>query len=175
GSNTLTVASGSFAGSIEDTGGALALLKMGGGKLILSGNDSYRGGTMVDDGTLVIAFTLAMPEGTSLIVGAHATLTFDSSQAVALATFNGSVSPVPEPGMLALLGAGAIALLGYALRRNRIEGGKTRWFLIRNISIVASFLPLGAALSPTIANAQDIYVANYGSNTIGEYTTSGGT
>ncbi len=54
GSNTLTVgsdnASGSFAGTIENSGGTLALLKIGSGQLILSGSDSYSGGTVVADG-----------------------------------------------------------------------------------------------------------------------------
>ncbi len=43
-----------------------------------------------------------------------------------------------------------------------------RWFMLRNISIVALALaPLSAA------RGGDIYVANSGIGTIGEYTTSG--
>jgi len=51
---------------------------------------------------------------------------------------------------------------------------KFRRFVLRNISIVALVLSVGAALSPATARGGYIYVVNYGSNTIGEYTTSGG-
>ncbi|MGA2254578.1 MAG: autotransporter-associated beta strand repeat-containing protein, partial [Thermoguttaceae bacterium] len=53
GSNTLAVGSGAFAGTIENSGGTLALLKSGRGQLILSGSDSYLGGTTVTAGTLI--------------------------------------------------------------------------------------------------------------------------
>ena len=45
--------------------------------------------------------------------------------------------------------------------------------MLRNISIVALVLSVGAALSSATARGQDIYVTNYRHSTIGEYTTSG--
>ncbi len=52
-----------------------------------------------------------------------------------------------------------------------------RWFKVGNISIMALVISLAAALSPTVARGQNIYVANYAgvSGTIGKYTMSGGT
>ena len=50
-----------------------------------------------------------------------------------------------------------------------------RWFLLRNISIVALVLSVEAAISSSTARGQDIFVTNAGNSTIGEYTTSGGT
>ena len=44
---------------------------------------------------------------------------------------------------------------------------------LRNISIMAFVLSVGGAFSAATARGQDIFVANYGGGTIGEYTTSG--
>ena len=54
------------------------------------------------------------------------------------------------------------------------KGRNMRRPLLRNISIMALVLSVGAALSPTTARGQAIYVANEGNGTVGEYTTSGG-
>jgi len=48
-----------------------------------------------------------------------------------------------------------------------------RWSMLRNISIVALVLSVGLALSAAAARAQTIYVANFDTSTIGEYTMSG--
>ena len=48
-----------------------------------------------------------------------------------------------------------------------------RSLMLRNISIVALVLSVGAALSSATASGQDIYVTNANTGTIGEYTTSG--
>ncbi|MGA2253351.1 MAG: autotransporter-associated beta strand repeat-containing protein [Thermoguttaceae bacterium] len=83
------------------------------GELILSGSDSYTGGTTVNAGTLVAAYAYALPDGTSLTVGAGGTFIFDPSQsASAVAVLPGAVG-VPEPSTLALLG---VAVLGMSMR-----------------------------------------------------------
>ena len=61
GGNTLAIGSGAFAGTIENTGGTLALLKIGSGQLILSGSNTYTGGTTVSAGVLAIASTASLP------------------------------------------------------------------------------------------------------------------
>ena len=61
GGDTLAVGSGAFAGTIENTGGTLALLKIGSGQLILSGSNTYTGGTTVSAGVLAIASTASLP------------------------------------------------------------------------------------------------------------------
>ena len=122
GSNTLTVSNGSFSGTIENSVGTLALLKIGSGELLLSGSDDYSGGTIVDAGTLIATNAYALPAGTSLNVGAGGTFIFDPSVSAApMASAAASqANPVPEPGTLVLLAAGAIGFLGYAWRRRRV-------------------------------------------------------
>jgi autotransporter-associated beta strand protein len=61
GSNTLAIGSGVFAGTIENSGGTLALLKTGNGQLNLSGVNTYTGGTNVSGGVLSVASTASLP------------------------------------------------------------------------------------------------------------------
>jgi len=109
GANRITVA-----GSISGSG--MALVKTGSGTLILSGADTYSGGTTVDDGTLVATNSTAVPDGTSLTVGAGSTLAFDPSQASASPPTSGAVA-VPEPGTLLPLAAALVVGFGVWLRR----------------------------------------------------------
>ena len=85
-----------------------------------SGSNSYDGGTTVADGTLMVATASALPAGGSLAVGADGTFIFDPTAAAAplAASPAGSVAPVPEPGTLALLLAGAM-LAAFAAWRQR--------------------------------------------------------
>ena len=77
GSGTLNFGSSS---SITESGDGCSLTMNGaGGTLILSGKDSYNGGTNVDAGTLVVTSPSAIADGTSLIVGAGGTFIFDPS------------------------------------------------------------------------------------------------
>ena len=125
GLSTLTVGNGdatsSFGGVIRNSSGFLALLKTGKGTLILSGTDSFSGGTTVNAGTLVAASSTALPDGTSLTVGAGGTFVFDPSQAGAPITGSAiaaaGVAAVPEPSALMLLAAGMAMGLGVAWRR----------------------------------------------------------
>ena len=130
GSNPWVLSFGT-ASSITDNGSDFALTMNGaGGKLILSGTDSYHGGTFVNAGTLVVTSNAAIPAGTSLTIGAGATFIFDPSQAVAgLAVSSASpaastaagqpgIAAVPESGTLVLLVAAAlVAGLGVWRRR----------------------------------------------------------
>ena len=107
-------------GTISGNG---SLAKIGTGSLIFSGTDSYTGGTNVNAGTLYVTNSNAIADGTSLSVGAGGTLIYDPSQAVAGSMQHASqgkglaVAPVPEPGTLALLIAGAV--VGLAVWRSR--------------------------------------------------------
>jgi autotransporter-associated beta strand protein len=107
GSGTLEFSSSS---SITETNGSHSLTMNGaGGRLILSGSDTYTGGTMVTGGTLILASNTAIADGTSLTVDGSVLifnpLTAGASPVTLLQDTQGA-SPVPEPGTLALLIAG---------------------------------------------------------------------
>lgn len=114
---TLSPSGGSstFSGAIRGGGtlGTLALVLDGSGTEVLSGTNTFTGGTTVDAGTLIIADAAALPSG-NLTVGAASALAFgpvaSNSPATAFPPTNASsVSPVPEPGTLALLLAAGTA------------------------------------------------------------------
>lgn len=94
--------------------------------MVLSGTDSYFGGTVVEAGTLIAATGGAVPGGTSLTIGAGGTFIFDpSANAVPAVVFpsasaSSPVSAVPEPGTLALLIVGLV--VGFAAWRRRKHG-----------------------------------------------------
>ena len=86
--------------------GSESLTMQGSGQLILSNSaDSYTGGTVVESGTLIVATAGALPDGSSLTVGAGGTFIFDPSVSAGpaiMAHDAGSVNPVPEPSTLSL-------------------------------------------------------------------------
>ena len=91
-----------------------------GGTLILSGSDTYSGGTNVEAGTLEVTSLSAIEPGTSLTVGVGGASIFALSRpaAVPAASPAGAVvAAVPEPGTLALLLAGLV--VGFAAWRRR--------------------------------------------------------
>ncbi|MGA2256522.1 MAG: autotransporter-associated beta strand repeat-containing protein, partial [Thermoguttaceae bacterium] len=90
------------------------------GTLILSGSNTYAGGTTVEGGTLAITTGNALPVNGSLTIGAGGMFIFDPmATAAPFASTGVSVSAVPEPSTLALLGAVAIGLLTCARRRRK--------------------------------------------------------
>ena len=109
-------------GSLSSIAGAHALvLNAAHGKLILSGDDTYGGGTTVEDGELVVTSNISLPAHTNLVIGAGGTLIFDPTQAMAgpmsLSQVAAGPGAVPEPGALALLLAGLVVGLAAWWRR----------------------------------------------------------
>jgi len=66
-------------GGLDYSGGG-GLIITGSGTVALSGTNSYTGGTTVSSGTLLINAASALPDGTSLTIGAGGTFVFDPSQ-----------------------------------------------------------------------------------------------
>ncbi len=99
-------------------GGLGELVKTGGGALVLSGTNSFTGGTVVAAGTLVLENKEALADGSSLIVGnaSYFMPPLTPAQASAQST---AVTPVPEPDTLALAAAGAAVAAAYIWRRKK--------------------------------------------------------
>jgi autotransporter-associated beta strand protein len=68
---------GTVSANLSGLGG---LTKGTDGTVILSGSNSYAGGTVVDDGTLIATNANALPNSTSLTIGAGGIFVFDPSQ-----------------------------------------------------------------------------------------------
>jgi autotransporter-associated beta strand protein len=103
--------------NIVETGGRRSLTLAGAGAtLILSGTNTYTGGTIVTSGTLDATSRSALPDATSLTVSASGSLIFHSAAVEALVV-PAAVTAVPEPSSCFLLAVGAIGLIGFAWRR----------------------------------------------------------
>ncbi len=128
-SGTLTVGQSStttYGGSIDNGPNSPAttvgLLLTGSGTLFLSGTNTYGGGTAVENGTLIATNPSALADGSNLFVGAAGSFFAPVVPAAQIpASSTSAVSPVPEPGTLALLAAGAVAMAG-TLRRKKRNG-----------------------------------------------------
>ncbi len=98
--------------------GSGSLAMIGGGQLTLSGSNTYTGGTMVNNGTLIVATNDSIEEGTGLYVGNAAEQGLFGGVVPAESghsTAETPAAPVPEPATLALLAAAGLFLL---LRRS---------------------------------------------------------
>lgn len=123
-SGRFDVTTGATLGLAGAVSGAGALAKSGGGTLVLSGNNSYGGGTQVSDGRLQVSSDAnlgAASGGLSLNGGTLATMgSFDTARAVALTQTNsfdvaagttlGLAGAVTGSGDLFMSGAGTLRL-----------------------------------------------------------------
>ena len=120
-----------ISGNISEAAAGTGVLKLDAdstGTLLLSGTNTYSS-TEVLAGTLVAVSASAVPDGSSLTVGAGGTFIFDPSLAGGPVTGSAASSglvAVPEPGTPALLAAGGAAVLLLVRRRRRtyaLRGG----------------------------------------------------
>ena len=111
-------------GGISANGGGDSVSFSGGGELILSGANSYTGGSTVLSGTLDLANAAALPGMGVLTVGGGAAVVSVASygiEALPGATsplVAGAISSVPEPSTLLLMIVGAVGLAARVWRRN---------------------------------------------------------
>jgi fibronectin-binding autotransporter adhesin len=82
-----------------------ALALTGPGTLVLTASNNYMGGTSVYDGTLIATNVNAIASGTNLSIGDPTLLTMLPAAVVPMSapTAAPAITPVPEPGTLALL------------------------------------------------------------------------
>ncbi len=103
-------------------GGDGSITKLGAGTVVLSGSNGYLGGTTVVAGTLIVAGPNAIADGTSLTVGDGTPFASRVVPTPLVAGFptepaTAIITPVPEPGTLALMAAVVVMLAIYCKRR----------------------------------------------------------
>jgi autotransporter-associated beta strand protein len=111
-----------IAGDISDGTAAHGIEKDGTGTLVLSGSNTYTGGTTVAAGTLVVDSRAAMADGSNLKIGAESSVFFGAATAepglLQAAPLTGT-SAVPEPESFAIVAAGAAAAVVARRQRTR--------------------------------------------------------
>jgi alpha-galactosidase len=121
--NQIGPGSVTLSGSIS--GATTVLIKQGQGTLVLTGTNSYLGGTTVAGGTLIASNSRAIPDGTNLTIGNGALFPAPIVPAAAVSGSTcgchhhdvgdaGALAPVPEPGTGAII---ALALAIAAIYR----------------------------------------------------------
>ena len=116
GSLTLTMTGAASAYSFSGTGsitGNTALVMNGAGTLTINNANSYTGGTLVENGTLIVTSPQGIEDGTNLYVGPAGSFFAPVLPAPASAA---AAAPVPDPATWALLATGIACLL---LRRRQ--------------------------------------------------------
>jgi fibronectin-binding autotransporter adhesin len=117
---TLSGASTLDLGNVSEGIAGSALTLNGNGHLVLTGADSYSGGTVVNSGTLIVDSTAGLKDDSSLTVGsAAASLFAPSAGAGASGAEAAGVAAVPEPGAIALLVVGGMLIAIRGLRRRK--------------------------------------------------------
>ncbi len=101
-----------FSAAISGNG---TLTKIGTGTLTLTGTNTYSGGTVLNNGTLIIASAGALPDGGNLTIGSGTSLFLP------IGTVIGSerTVPVPEPSTLGLIGTIAICTAAFSTKWRR--------------------------------------------------------
>jgi autotransporter-associated beta strand protein len=117
-----TVSSTTFSGSILGGGtlGAIELVINGQGTQVLSGTNTYTGGTVVTNGELILESASAVLDGSSLTIGSGA-VAFGAPVIPGAAGLSSGTASVPEPSTLTLLGVGVMLALCRARRRVRLS------------------------------------------------------
>ncbi len=112
-----------FSGNLCDTNGGGSLMKVGTGTLVLTGTNTYGGGTFVEGGRLIVTSNEGLADGSSLTVGNPTLLALfggvlpaNRVGAGGNSAEAGTTNAVPEPSAPALAAAGVILLAGWRLK-----------------------------------------------------------
>ena len=114
---TLTVSAPLVQDNVDNVVSGLTLT--GGGTMVLSATNTYQGGTTVADGTLIVVNSEAIADGTSLTVGDPSQFSPAPVVPAAAVASAAAITPVPEPGTLALIAAAALAGAGIWRKKGR--------------------------------------------------------
>ena len=112
---TLTLAptggTATFTGSINDGSGGVSLAISGSGTQVLSGTNAYTGGTVISNGTLVLANSAAAPLNSNYTVSSPSGLAFGTEvTALTIGGLSGNLGVSSGTGVLALTNAGGGAV-----------------------------------------------------------------
>ena len=169
-STELQVLTGSAtqSGVISESGGSFGPVKIGGGTLVLTANNTYTGTTVISDGTLQVGDGRTTGSIPSSIVNDNGSLVFDRSDNI---TFSGRITGT---GNVVQAGPGTLALTGQALYTGGtvVTGGGTLSvaFAPGDYNSLLSTLTLdNGTLAPSasyISSARQTYVLGAGGGTI---------
>src|SRR5581483_7660706 len=174
GSNNLafgtTTSSSTYAGNI--TGTTASLTKQGSGTVILSGTNSYTGGTLVSAGTLQISATASLPSGGNINTSASgAQLDLSSAGGgVSIGDLTGVAGNISGTlGSIIKQGSGTAILSG----TNTYSGPTTVSAGILQINSVSS-LPSGTSVNTASSGAQLNLASAGGAIVIGDLSGAAG-
>ena len=140
--------SGTFSGTIKNTGGQLTFTKVGNGTQVLSGANTYSGATAINAGSLTLSGTVTSTSGVTIASGA--TLTIDGGT---LSTSGNIVNH----GTLVLTGAPQLSAGGTITNNGTLINSAPGYTLPANLVNNGTIYNLPAAptgLSATAGNAQ---------------------
>ena len=106
GTPTLTASVGTFQGTIQNTAGALSLVKTGSGILVLGGSNTYTGTTSVSQGELLVNGSLVSP----VTVNSDGILGGTGSLSNVTVSASGQIAPGNPLGTMSITGSLSLAV-----------------------------------------------------------------
>jgi autotransporter-associated beta strand protein len=167
--NVDPAAQGTHAGDIGETGGSLGINKIGGGTLVLSGNNTYTGATNVDAGTLLAASSTALALQSAFTVNTGATL-----QILDGGVFAG-IGSLAGAGSVVIGGGGSLLAVGFNGNSSTFSGditgnGSFEYLGAGTLNLTGSANAIGGNLT-VCACATGVLDLSGGSFNVGGFTS----